>query len=191
MTTRKHPHDPHEPERRSETVDPPDTRAVSSMETKIAELESALAEAKDRRLRLAADFDNFKKRTRQEQLETIQHASADLIARLLPALDDLHKALDHKPKGVDEAWVKGLELSVRKLDEALSAHGLEPIEAVGARFDPKLHEAIGSEESSEHPEDTITSELRRGYRIRDRVVRPALVKVARPPERSASDDTNT
>jgi molecular chaperone GrpE len=191
MTTRKHPHDPHEPEGRSETVEPPDSRAVSSMETKIAELESALAEAKDRRLRLAADFDNFKKRTRQEQLETIQHASADLIARLLPALDDLHKALDHKPKGVDEAWVKGLELSVRKLDEALSAHGLEPIEAVGARFDPKLHEAIGSEESTEHPEDTVTSELRRGYRIRDRVVRPALVKVARPPEPPAPDTEDT
>jgi molecular chaperone GrpE len=191
MTTRKHPHDPHEQEGRSETVDPPDSRAVSSMETKIAELESALAEAKDRRLRLAADFDNFKKRTRQEQLETIQHASADLIARLLPALDDLHKALDHNPKGVDEAWVKGLELSVRKLDEALSAHGLEPIEAVGSRFDPKLHEAIGSEESAEHPEDTVTSELRRGYRIRDRVVRPALVKVARPPEPPASNsETN-
>ena len=187
MTTRKHTHDPHEPEGRSETVDPPDSRVVSSMEAKIAELESALAEAKDRRLRLAADFDNFKKRTRQEQLETIQHASADLIARLLPALDDLHKALDHKPNGVDEGWVKGLELSVRKLDEALSAHGLEPIEAVGARFDPKLHEAIGSEESAEHPEDTVTSELRRGYRIRDRVVRPALVKVARPPEAPASD----
>jgi len=188
MTTRKHPHDAHEPEGRSETADPPESRAVSSMETKIAELESALAEAKDRRLRLAADFDNFKKRTRQEQLETIQHASADLIARLLPALDDLQKALDHKPRGVDEAWVKGLELSVRKLDEALSAHGLEPIDAVGARFDPKLHEAIGYEESAEHPEDTVTSELRRGYRIRDRVVRPALVKVARPPEPPASDD---
>ena len=188
MTTRKHPHDTHEPEGRSETVAPPDSRAMSSMESKIAELESDLAEAKDRRLRLAADFDNFKKRTRQEQLETIQHASADLIARLLPALDDLHKALDHKPRGVDDAWVKGLELSVRKLDEALSAHGLEPIDAVGARFDPKLHEAIGYEESAEHPEDTITSELRRGYRIRDRVVRPALVKVARPPEPPASDD---
>lgn len=187
MTTRKHTHDPHEPESRSETVDPPGSRAVSSMETKIAELESELAQAKDRRLRLAADFDNFKKRTRQEQLETMQHASAELIARLLPALDDLHKALDHKPKGVDAGWVKGLELSVRKLDEALSAHGLEPIEAVGARFDPKLHEAIGSEESAEHPEDTVTSELRRGYRIRDRVVRPALVKVARPPEPPASD----
>lgn len=191
MTTRKHPHDPHEAEGLSETVEQPASRALASMETKIGELESALAEAKDRRLRLAADFDNFKKRTRQEQLETIQHASADLIARLLPALDDLHKALDHKPKGVDEAWVKGLELSVRKLDEALSAHGLEPIDTVGARFDPKLHEAIGSEESAEHPEDTITSELRRGYRIRDRVVRPALVKVARPPEPPASDSDST
>ena len=108
MTTRKHPHDPLEPERRKETVDSAEPRAIAPMEAKIAELESALAEAKDRHLRLAADFDNFKKRSRQEQLETIQHASADLIARLLPALDDLHKALDHKPEGVDEAWVLSL-----------------------------------------------------------------------------------
>jgi molecular chaperone GrpE len=195
MTTRKHPHDPHEPERRSETVEPRDSRMVSSMEAQIqektAELESALAEAKDRHLRLAADFDNYKKRSRQEQLETIQHASADLIARLLPALDDLRKALDHKPEGVDEAWVKGLELSVRKLEEALGAHGLEPIHSVGKAFDPKLHEAIGYEESADQPEDTVTSELRRGYRIRDRVVRPALVKLARPPELPASDGEPT
>jgi molecular chaperone GrpE len=200
MTTRKHPHDPHEPERRNETVDQPAGRAqgasqasgaLPSIEAKIAELESALAEARDRHLRLAADFDNFKKRSRQEQLETIQHASADLIARLLPALDDLHKALDHKPEGVDEAWVKGLELSVRKLEEALGAHGLEQIRAVGAAFDPKLHEAIGYEESADQPEDTVTSELRRGYRIRDRVVRPALVKLARPPELPESERETT
>lgn len=173
MTTRKHPHDPAD----SEKTEP----ATASMEAKIAELESALAEAKDRHLRLAADFDNFKKRARQEQLETIQHASAELIGRLLPALDDLHKALENKPAGTDESWIKGVELSVRKLEEALGAHGLEPIESVGARFDPKLHEAIGHEESAEHPEDTVITELRRGYRIRDRVVRPALVKVSRPP----------
>src|SRR4030088_79958 len=191
MTTRKHPHDPHDAEAGSETVEAPDSRAVTSMETKIAELESELAEAKGKYLRLAADFDNFKKRTRQEQIETIQHASTDLIARLLPALDDLHKALDHKPEGVDEAWVKGLELSVRKLEEALAAHGLEPIRAVGATFDPKLHEAIGHDESADQPEDTVTSELRRGYRIRDRVVRPALVKLARPPARVAPDEPNS
>jgi molecular chaperone GrpE len=187
MTTRKHPHDPHEGERLSETADPVAPHPVTSLEAKVAELEAAAAEAKDRHLRLAADFDNYKRRSRQEQFETIQHASAELIARLLPGLDDLHKALDHKPAGIDEAWVKGLELSVRKLEEALAAQGLEAIPAVGRPFDPKFHEAIGHEESAEHPEDTVVQELRRGYRIRDRVVRPALVKVARPPALPAAD----
>ncbi|TMF77205.1 MAG: nucleotide exchange factor GrpE [Chloroflexi bacterium] len=173
MTTRKRSHEPVE-------GDPPES-ATAPLEARVAELESALAEARDRHLRLAADFDNYKKRARQEQLETIQHASADLIARVLPVLDDLHSVLDHKPEGIEESWVRGLELSVRKLEEALGTHGLQPIESVGARFDPKLHEAVGHEESAEHPEDTVVSELRRGYRVRDRVVRPALVKVARPP----------
>src|SRR5207248_10169113 len=139
MTTRKHPHDESEGEAPS----------TSSMEQKIAELESELAEARSKYLRLAADFDNYKKRSRQEQLETIQHASAELIGRLLPVLDDLRSALEHKPAGVDEAWSKGLELGVRKLEEALSAHGLEPIASVGARFDPKFHEAVAHEESNE------------------------------------------
>jgi molecular chaperone GrpE len=183
MTTRKHPHDPSETGRHGEAA----SSDTASLEAKVAELEAALAEAKDRHLRLAADFDNYKKRARQEQIETIQHASAELIGRLLPALDDLHKALENKPEGIDESWIKGVELSVRKLEEALGAHGLEQINAVGQHFDPKLHEAIGHEESAEQPEDTVVSELRRGYRIRDRVVRPALVKLARPPALPSAD----
>ncbi|HAC46975.1 MAG TPA: nucleotide exchange factor GrpE, partial [Chloroflexi bacterium] len=127
---------------------------------------------------------------RQDQVDTIQHASAELINRLLPGLDDLHKALEHRPKGVDPSWLKGVELSVRKLEDAFGAHGLEAIKSVGARFDPKLHEAVGHEESLEHPEDTVVAELRRGYRIRDRVVRPALVKLARPPALPADADSD-
>jgi molecular chaperone GrpE len=182
MTTRKHPHESPESEQ-SEA-------SIALYQGKIAELESALAESKDKYLRLAADFDNYKKRVRQDQLELIQHASAELIARLLPVLDDLQNVLDHKPRGIDPSWVKGLELSVRKLEEALGTHGLQPIESVGSRFDPKLHEAVGHEESTEHPEDTVVSELRRGYRIRDRVVRPALVKLARPPVPPADDESD-
>jgi molecular chaperone GrpE len=158
---------------------------------KVAELESGLAEAKDRYLRLAADFDNFKKRSRQEHLETIQHASSELIGRVLPALDDLHTTLEHQPDGVDETWIRGLQLAVRKLEDALGAHGLEPIKAVGEHFDPKLHEAIGHEETDEQPEDTVVSELRRGYRVRDRVVRPTLVRVARPSLAGSSDGDQT
>jgi molecular chaperone GrpE len=174
MTTRKHSHESSE----SEKPDP----TVALYQGKIAELESELAETRDKYLRLAADFDNYKKRTRQEQLETIQHASSELISRLLPVLDDLRSVLEHKPAHIDESWVKGLELSVRKLEDALGTHGLQPIESVGTPFDPKMHEAVGHEESMEHPDDTVVSELRRGYRIRDRVVRPALVKVSRRPE---------
>jgi molecular chaperone GrpE len=189
MTTRRYPHEPHEGERRSETADA-STKQVAALEGKIAELEAAAAEAKDRYLRLAADFENFRKRVRQEQLETIQHGSTELINRLLPGIDDLHKAMEHKPKGVDQSWMKGVEMSMRKLDEALGAHGLEPIESVGTPFDPKVHEAVGHEESREHPEDTVVTELRRGYRIRDRVLRPALVKLARRPELPSDEESD-
>jgi molecular chaperone GrpE len=194
MTTSRNPHEgskhhaptEHKPahEHRSPIEERLEARIAQERErgeAKSAQADAALAEANNRYLRLAADFDNYKRRTRQEQLDTIQHASSDLISRLLPALDDLRNALEHEPAGVDEAWARGIELGVRKLEEEMAAHGLEPIESVGAPFDPKLHEAIGHEESADQPEDTVVSELRRGYRIRDRVVRPSLVKVSRRP----------
>ena len=189
-TTRKHP--PEHPEAEHKSPIEARLEARIARESQQAEqarkaagqeqLEAELADARQRYLRLAADFENFKKRTRQDQVEMIQHASSELISRLLPVLDDLRSALDHKPAGVDAAWAKGIELSVRKLEETMATHGLEPIESVGAAFDPRYHEAIGHVESEEHPEDTVVSELRRGYRIRDRVVRPSLVRVSRRPE---------
>ena len=183
MTTRKHP--PEHPE--DEPMSPIEARLAARIAqqqeagkaTERERLEAELTDAKQKYLRLAADFENFKKRTRQDHMDTIQHASSDLIARLLPVLDDLRSALDHKPEGVDEAWAKGIELGVRKLEEVMATHGLEPIASVGSAFDPRYHEAIGHVESDEHPEDTVVTELRRGYRIRDRVVRPSLVKVSR------------
>jgi molecular chaperone GrpE len=163
---------------------------VAELKARIKELETSAEEANNRLLRLAADFDNYKKRARQDQMDTITYASATVLERLLPVLDDFQRALDdHAPAGVDEGWLKGLRLTYQKLQEILSAQGVEPIEAVGNAFDPKLHEAVGSEESSEHPEDTVVLELRRGYRLRDRVIRPSLVKVARPPALPAEAET--
>jgi molecular chaperone GrpE len=206
MTTTKHPHEgskhpAHTEHKSTEHRTPVEERLEARIAQEreratapapVAEADRALAEANNRYLRLAADFENFRRRTRQEQLDTIQHASAELIGRLLPALDDLRNALDHRPAGVDEAWAKGIELGVRKLEQAMAAHGVEPIEAVGSAFDPKFHEAIGHEDSADQPEDTVVSELRRGYRIRDRVLRPSLVRVSRrPSELPAGDATDT
>lgn len=139
------------------------------------------AECEDRYLRLAAELDNFKKRARREQREIRKHAAAEVAARLLPVLDDAERAMEHVPEATDASWLRGIELTLQKLHDVLASVGVEPIEAVGAPFDPKLHEAIGSEESSEHPEGTVVSELRRGYRTHDRVLRPSLVKLARRP----------
>jgi molecular chaperone GrpE len=150
-------------------------------EARAQELASQLEEANSRYLRLAADFENFKKRARQEQLETMRFAAVTLAERLLPVLDDAQRAFEHVPEGVDENWLKGLQLTFRKLEEILASVGVERIEALGSAFDPNLHEAIGSEESDEHAEDTVTAELRPGYRMHDRVLRPALVKVSRRP----------
>ena len=153
---------------------------TTPIEPRIEELEAQAEEASNRYLRLAADFDNFKKRTRQEQAEAGQNASADLLGKLLPVIDNFHRVLDSVPEGTDTAWLKGVRLTLQQLDDLLDVYGLTPIEAVGAPFNPNFHEAIGHEESDEHPEDTVVTELRRGYKLNDRVVRPALVKVSRP-----------
>lgn len=170
------------------TARPEGVEDVEAVKERIASLESEAAATRDRHLRLAADFENFKKRSRQEQLDTIRFASQALIERLLPALDDLHRVLEHAPEDLDEGWRKGLELAVQKIEDVLQAQGLSPIEAVGSRFDPSLHEAVGSEETEEHAEDTVLQELRRGYKMHDRVVRPALVRVARRPAELAAPE---
>jgi molecular chaperone GrpE len=153
---------------------------TTDLRAKIEQLESDAKEASNRYLRLAADFDNYKKRSRQEHSETVQRANTDLIGKLLPVVDNFHRVIESAPPEVDDAWLKGIKLTLQQLDELLASQGVSPIESVGKPFDPSLHEAIGHEESDEHPEDTVVTEVRKGYRLHDRVVRPALVRVARP-----------
>jgi molecular chaperone GrpE len=182
MPTKRTDHDP---------IDQPGPRPAEGGATAEATADSAAQEARDlasqleeansRLLRVAADFDNFRKRSRQDQVDTMRYASATLAERLLPVLDDAQRTLEHVPEGVDEGWLKGLQLTFKQLEEVLASVGVERIESLGQRFDPSQHEAIGSEESDDKEEDTVVGELRPGYRIHDRVLRPALVRVARRP----------
>ena len=141
------------------------------------DLGAELEASRNRELRLAADFENFRKRAARERLDATEDATARLFERLVPALDDLQRALEHAPAGADEGWLRGIRLAFGKLEEVFTAAGVAPIEAIGNRFDPRLHEAIGSEES-DLPEDTIVVELRRGYALGERVLRPSLVKLS-------------
>jgi len=130
--------------------------------------------------RLAADFENYKRRTRQELADRTQYANEELLRKLLPILDNLRRALDHAPEGIDRNWSDGLRMVVRQFEDTLQAQGVSPIPAVGEKFDPSKHEAIAREETDEHEEGTIVEEMQPGYRLHERVLRPTLVKVAHP-----------
>jgi molecular chaperone GrpE len=130
--------------------------------------------------RLGADFENYKRRTRQELADRTQYANEELLRKLLPILDNLRRALDHAPEGIDRNWFDGLRMVVRQFEDTLQAQGVSPISAVGEKFDPAQHEAIAREETDEHEEGTIVEEMQPGYRLHERVLRPTLVKVAHP-----------
>ena len=140
-------------------------------------LERSLAERSDQYLRLAADFENFKRRKAQELTERSRYASEEAARALLPVLDNLRRAVEHVPEGDPR---NGLQLVVREFEAALSKVGVEPVEAVGHAFDPALHEAIAAVESEDVDRDTVIDEVQRGYRLHDRLLRPAIVRIARP-----------
>jgi molecular chaperone GrpE len=134
-----------------------------------------------RYLRLAADFENFKRRKAQEMTDARRYESEDAALALLPVLDNLRRAVEHAGEaGAEDFFVSGLQLVVREFETALERIGVVPVPAVGERFDPAIHDAIAAEESDDVDEDTVIAELVPGYRLRDRLLRPAIVRVVRP-----------
>jgi len=134
--------------------------------------------------RAEADFSNYKKRNEQERAELISYANANLMKDLLPALDDFERALDNVPDDLDTAaWVEGIKLVYRKLKTALQDHGLAEIEAEGKAFDPNFHEAVMCVEGDE---GKVCEEIQRGYKLRDRLLRPSMVAVGKEGEETES-----
>jgi molecular chaperone GrpE len=131
----------------------------------------------DRAARQQAEFDNYRKRIAREQADFKQYAATDVVKSLLPILDSLQRALDTAP--ADDKMRQGIELIVRQFNDALARAGVQPIEATGKRFDPTQHEAIEMVETDEFPDDQVIDELQRGFRIKDKLLRPAMVRVAR------------
>lgn len=140
--------------------------------------EQALKETEDRIKRLQADFENFRRRTRQEKEELSAVVAQSLIKELLPLLDNFERALASDLGGDQVAVKSGVEMIYKQLVATLEKNGLERIEAVGAKFDPNFHEAVMRVADEERDEDTVLEELQRGYSVRGRVIRPSMVKVA-------------
>jgi molecular chaperone GrpE len=131
---------------------------------------------KNRYIRAVADFDNFRKRTEREKADFSRYATASVLRDILPVLDNFDRALDHAEEGDD--FHKGVLLIYKQLFGVLEKHGLKPIDQPGAVFDPNLHEAVVTEPDASVPNHTVVAILQKGYFIHDRLLRPALVKVA-------------
>lgn len=134
------------------------------------------AELQDRYLRLAAEFDNFRKRTERERLEAIEYAAMGAVKALLPVLDDFERAL--KAQSADADYVRGVELIYQRFYDSMKKLGLEPLESEGKPFDPNYHEAIERVVDPNVEQDTVVAELQRGYLFKGRLLRAALVRVA-------------
>jgi molecular chaperone GrpE len=152
---------------------PVEAGAVSEVEKLKAERNALL----DRLARLQAEFDNARKRAAREQQEFREFAAAEVIRSLLPTLDSFERALKAGGEGSD--FRSGVELIYRQLQDALQKSGVQPIAAVGQPFDPRIHEAIEMVDTADVPDHHVIDELQRGYRYKDRLLRPAMVRVAR------------
>jgi molecular chaperone GrpE len=131
----------------------------------------------DRLLRTAAEFDNYRKRMDRERRDLAEYTAGEAIKDLLPIIDNLERALQASAQ--DDPLRKGVELIHKQMLEMLRKRGVTPIEALGTNFDPNVHEAVTHEESAQHREGEVMEELQRGYKVGDRLLRPAMVKVAK------------
>lgn len=150
------------------------------LQKELEEMRSKADEYLDGWQRARAEFANYKKRVERDQAQTYQLAAGNIVRRFLDVLDDLERALKNRPENGDGAvWAEGIELIYRKLLNMLESEGVKPMEIDHDFFDPNLHEAVASEENSEYESGQIIEVIRQGYRLGDRVLRPAMVRVAR------------
>lgn len=172
------PEEPESPPRAQETQEPaPQAEAESGSEPDPA---AEVEKFRELALRSRAELDNYRKRVIREKEEAIRYANARLLEDLLPVLDNFELGMQAaQGKKDSDGLVAGLEMVRRQLEEFLRAHGAEPVEAEGQEFDPNLHEAVSHEPSEEVAEGHVIRQVRKGYKLKDRLIRPAMVSVSK------------
>nr|WP_221301927.1 nucleotide exchange factor GrpE [Texcoconibacillus texcoconensis] len=152
--------------------------AKSEQELKIEDLEHQVSDLNERLLRVQADYDNFRRRTKQAKEQEAKYRSQTFLEKLLPVVDNFDRAIQTTPE-TEEAknLLEGLDIVYRQLHEALNGEGVKQIETVGQPFDPHVHQAVMQVESDEYDSNVVVEELQTGYQLHDRVIRPAMVKV--------------
>jgi molecular chaperone GrpE len=160
-------------------ADQPEEGESDAHAAEIAKLQAEVAEHQQRALRAQADFDNFRRRTQKEKEELAKYASSKLIVELLPVIDNFERAFQAAEGSPEfESFSKGISMIFRQLESVLENEGLKAMNSVGEPFNPEYHQAIMQVESDEHEEGIVVEEVQKGYMLKDKVLRPAMVKVS-------------
>lgn len=163
--------------------DDPD-QELDHLKKRLEEKEKEAKENLDRLLRVAADFENYKKRAAREKEDWTKFANEDLIKSVLPFIDNLERAVNHAEKVADTGvLIEGIKLTLQQIHQTLNRFGLTTFESVGQPFDPARHEAMLVVETDQHEPNQVVEEFQKGYLLNDRLLRPATVSVAKPPSR--------
>ncbi len=157
---------------------------IAELKIKLEEKEKEAKENYERMLRVAADLENYKKRSLREKEEWRKFANEDLIRAILPFVDNLERAVNHAEKVEDaNVLIEGVRLTLQQLHQTLNRFGVSPVESVGKPFDPTIHEAMLVVETDEHEPNQVLEEFQKGYFLNDRLLRPATVSVAKLPKK--------
>lgn len=155
-----------------------DEQENSLLDDQLKESEDKLAETSGQLLRLQADFMNFRKRAEREKKDTITYALEQFICTLLPVIDNFEIAMDVE-ENMEDPFYKGVEIIYKQLENVLESNNVKKIEALGTEFDPNIHHAVFMEESEEYESGKVIEVLQTGYKLKDKVIRPSMVKVAK------------
>jgi molecular chaperone GrpE len=155
----------------------------------LAQKEEELKQVQDRMLRLAAEMENTRKRLEREKADAICFANESLIRALLPVVDNLHRAVEHSEQEASfQDLLEGVRMTLKGFLDTLARFGCEPFDSMGEHFDPNRHEAVLQQQSAEHPDMTVIQELQKGFMLRERLLRPAMVAVARQSKSEATEE---
>ncbi|MCP8616915.1 nucleotide exchange factor GrpE [Salirhabdus salicampi] len=161
----------------SESAADAETTELDALKQEMEQLQEDNATLQDKLVRTQADFDNFRKRMKKEKEQDLKYKSQSVMTELLPVLDNFERALQTEQSDNSQGFVEGVEMVYRQLKQALEKEGLEEIATVGEQFDPHLHQAVMQASEADKDDNEVVEELQKGYKLKDRVIRPAMVKV--------------
>ena len=174
-----------------EAAPEPDEVKEETAEEAPVDYQEEAGKNKDLYLRALADLENYRKRAQRDKEDAIRFANDNLLREMVPVIDNLERAVEHANDDQGSSLLEGVEMTLVQFRKVLETFGVKPVESIGQLFDPNFHQAMGQVESDEYEPNTVVQEMQKGYTLNNRLLRPAMVMVAKTPEKNSADEAES